>query len=86
MKGNHTVGWIAGFVSVFLALFIFVLTLCLSATARIGQVELKSEVQNTSLVIQLQNMNARLHDIYELLEIRIKPLDRPGGMSGGMER
>ena len=86
MNNNHTVRWIAVIVSVFLALFLFTLTFSLSSAARIGRVELRSEVQDASLTIQLKNMNERLGDIYELLEIRIKPLDRPGGMSGGMER
>ena len=79
-KGNHTVRWVAIIASIFLALLLFTLTFSLSSAARIGRVELRSEIQDATLTIQLKNMNARLSDIYELLEIRIKPVDRPGGM------
>ena len=72
MNNNSNVRWVAIISSIFLALFILIITLCLSSAARIAQVELKSEIQNTSLVIQLENMNDRLNDIYQLLEIRIK--------------
>lgn len=71
-KSNHSVRWIAIIASIFLGLFITLFSLTISGTRTIAKVELKSEVQNATTNIHLENMNQRLDEIYNLLELRIK--------------